>query len=222
MTATLDLVPLQARFSSTSNLPTTTLLLEMLAVVYIVSALAYVTYGLRMYSRITSKQLGLGKKNGAASDPDAFCVEGLTIESYRGLVDDCRHGLLPVCVQRLCFLRTADLVQMFSIPLVSLQYFCMALIHLRTPRETAPPHYIIGKAPDLTRCCSRLQTQLCWSPLFGTARRAKPDHIYVSLRVVESSSLQPYPGIGQSIDTRFHVEDLRAHEERQADHLCEW
>lgn len=135
MTAPLDPVPLQARFPNTSNLPTTTLLLEMLVVVYIVSALAYVTYGLRMYSRITSKQLGLGEQNGAVSDLGAFCGEGLTIEPYRGLVDDCRHGLLPVSVHKLCFLRTADPLQVFSIPLVSLQYFCMALLDLPAPRE---------------------------------------------------------------------------------------
>lgn len=61
MTSSPDLAPLEARLLDPSSFPTTALQVEMLVVVYLVSALAYVTYGLRMYSRITLKQLGLGK-----------------------------------------------------------------------------------------------------------------------------------------------------------------
>lgn len=70
MTSPPDLTPLQARLLDTSLLPTTALQVEMLAVVYLISALAYVTYGLRMYSRITSKQLGLGKHKDPVFDLD--------------------------------------------------------------------------------------------------------------------------------------------------------
>lgn len=67
MTSSPALAPLEARLLDPSSFPTTALQVEMLVVVYLVSALAYVTYGLRMYSRITSKQLGLGKHKGLSS-----------------------------------------------------------------------------------------------------------------------------------------------------------
>ncbi|KAG8167137.1 hypothetical protein KVR01_002826 [Diaporthe batatas] len=64
-------VPLQARLPDTSSYPTTNLQVEMLAVVYLVSALAYTTYLLRMYTRITSKQLGLDYKYNYFGVPEA-------------------------------------------------------------------------------------------------------------------------------------------------------
>lgn len=120
----------------TSPLPTTSLLFEMLVVVCLISGLSWVTYGLRMYSRITSKQLGLGKHNCAVFDLDIFCVGMLTIGLYRGLVDDCRHGLLPVAAQKSCFVQTAEVSQIFSIPLTCLQFLCTTL--LAHPSEVPP------------------------------------------------------------------------------------
>lgn len=64
MTSSPDLAPVEARLLDPSTFPTTALQVEMLAVVYLISTLAYITYGLRMYNRITSKQLGLGKHRG--------------------------------------------------------------------------------------------------------------------------------------------------------------
>lgn len=64
MTSSPDLAPVEARLLDPSTFPTTALQVEMLVVVYLISTLAYITYGLRMYSRITSKQLGLGKHKG--------------------------------------------------------------------------------------------------------------------------------------------------------------
>ncbi|POS74032.1 hypothetical protein DHEL01_v207574 [Diaporthe helianthi] len=57
-----DLAPLQARLPDTSTYPSPPLQVGMLTVVYLVSALAYIAYSLRMYIRITSKQLGLDYK----------------------------------------------------------------------------------------------------------------------------------------------------------------
>lgn len=64
MTSPPDLAPLEARLLDPTTFPTTALQVEMLIVIYLISTLAYITYGLRMYSRVTSKQLGLGKHKG--------------------------------------------------------------------------------------------------------------------------------------------------------------
>lgn len=61
MAAPVDLPPLQTRWQDVSTIPTTQFQRTMLAVMYLVAAIAYLTYGLRMYGRISSKQTGLGK-----------------------------------------------------------------------------------------------------------------------------------------------------------------
>lgn len=52
---------LQARLADASQIPISQLSLHMLALTFLLAAFAYLTYGLRMYSRIVSKQVGLGK-----------------------------------------------------------------------------------------------------------------------------------------------------------------
>ncbi|KAG6361656.1 hypothetical protein INS49_009883 [Diaporthe citri] len=59
MAGPVDLPPLQTRWQDVSTIPTTHFQQTMLAVMYLVAAVAYLTYGLRMYSRISSKQTGL-------------------------------------------------------------------------------------------------------------------------------------------------------------------
>ena len=61
MAGPVDLPLLQARWQDVGTIPTTRFQQTMLAVMYLVAAVAYLTYGLRMYSRISSKQTGLGK-----------------------------------------------------------------------------------------------------------------------------------------------------------------
>lgn len=61
MAGPVDLPHLQARWEGVSQIPTTQFQQTMMAVIYLVAAVAYITYGLRMYSRINSKQTGLGK-----------------------------------------------------------------------------------------------------------------------------------------------------------------
>lgn len=61
MAGPVDLPHLQARWQDVGTIPTTQFQQAMLAVMYLVAAVAYLTYGLRMYSRISSKQTGLGK-----------------------------------------------------------------------------------------------------------------------------------------------------------------
>lgn len=51
----------QARSGDASQIPTNPFQQQMLAVIYVIAALAYIAYGLRMYSRISNKQTGLGK-----------------------------------------------------------------------------------------------------------------------------------------------------------------
>lgn len=65
MAGPVDLPFLQPRWEDISQIPTTQFQQAMLVVIYLVAAVAYITYGLRMYSRISSKQTGLGKNNGA-------------------------------------------------------------------------------------------------------------------------------------------------------------
>lgn len=55
---------LQARLPDPSKIPSNQLELEMLVTIFLTAALAYFTYGLRMYSRAMSKQIGLGKHGG--------------------------------------------------------------------------------------------------------------------------------------------------------------
>lgn len=61
MASQADLPPTQTHWQDVSTIPTTQFQQSMLAVMYLVAAVAYLTYGLRMYSRISSKQTGLGK-----------------------------------------------------------------------------------------------------------------------------------------------------------------
>lgn len=61
MADAVDLPPSQTHWQDVSAIPTTQFQQSMLAVMYLVAAVAYLTYGLRMYSRISSKQTGLGK-----------------------------------------------------------------------------------------------------------------------------------------------------------------
>lgn len=58
----VDLPSLHTRWPDVSTIPTTRYQQTMLAVMYFVAAVAYITYGLRMYSRISAKQTGLGKQ----------------------------------------------------------------------------------------------------------------------------------------------------------------
>ncbi|KAK2613378.1 hypothetical protein N8I77_000296 [Diaporthe amygdali] len=59
MAGPVDLPFLQPRWEDISQIPTTQFQQAMLVVIYLVAAVAYITYGLRMYSRISSKQTGL-------------------------------------------------------------------------------------------------------------------------------------------------------------------
>ncbi|KAL1882853.1 hypothetical protein Daus18300_000491 [Diaporthe australafricana] len=59
MAGPVDLPHLQARWEGVSQIPTTQFQQTMLVVIYLVAAVAYITYGLRMYSRVTAKQTGL-------------------------------------------------------------------------------------------------------------------------------------------------------------------
>lgn len=61
MNIVVDFMDLQARSAVASQIPTNRFQQQMLAVIYVIAALAYVAYGLRMYSRISTKQTGLGK-----------------------------------------------------------------------------------------------------------------------------------------------------------------
>lgn len=61
MNVLVDSMDLQARSAAASQIPTNRFQQQMLAVIYVIAALAYVAYGLRMYSRISTKQTGLGK-----------------------------------------------------------------------------------------------------------------------------------------------------------------
>lgn len=88
---------LQARLADASQIPTTALQMEMLVAIFILAAIAYITFGLRMYSRIASKQVGLGKQMVKGIHSGASCMTVLTFRpSHRGLVDDCCHGSLPL------------------------------------------------------------------------------------------------------------------------------
>lgn len=51
----------QARFADATKIPMAPFGVEMLVVIYLTALVAYVTYGLRMYSKITSRQTGIGK-----------------------------------------------------------------------------------------------------------------------------------------------------------------
>lgn len=58
---TVELPLLQARLSDASQIPSSKLQVEMLVAIYLTAALAYLTYGLRIYSRFALGQIGLGK-----------------------------------------------------------------------------------------------------------------------------------------------------------------
>ncbi|KAI3393106.1 hypothetical protein diail_4735 [Diaporthe ilicicola] len=59
MAGPVDVPYLQARWEDISRIPTTQFQQAMLVVIYVVAVVAYITYGLRMCSRITAKQTGL-------------------------------------------------------------------------------------------------------------------------------------------------------------------
>ncbi|KAG6353988.1 hypothetical protein INS49_004959 [Diaporthe citri] len=59
MTDQADIPLMQAGLPDPGKIPTSPLALEMLSTIYLTAAVAYITYGLRMYSRITSRQTGL-------------------------------------------------------------------------------------------------------------------------------------------------------------------
>lgn len=120
---------LLARLADASQIPTTALQMEMLVAIFILAALAYVTYGLRMYSRIASKQVGLGKQTVKGIQFGASCMMVLTFRpSHRGLVDDCCHGSLPLVTRVLCYSNALHVSQMNSVALVSWQYFCTPIL----------------------------------------------------------------------------------------------
>ncbi|KAI7782625.1 hypothetical protein LA080_013113 [Diaporthe eres] len=59
MTDQADVPLLQAGLPDPGKIPTSPLALEMLSTIYLTAAVAYITYGLRMYSKIASRQTGL-------------------------------------------------------------------------------------------------------------------------------------------------------------------
>lgn len=69
-----ELPLLQARMPLTdlNQYPTSRFQVEMLVLIYFTATLAYCTYGLRIYSRFSTKQIGLGKYDGTKSDFSAF------------------------------------------------------------------------------------------------------------------------------------------------------
>lgn len=72
----LEIPLIQSRFQDVNQIPTNRLQLEMLVTIYLTAALAYLTYGLRMYSRVTLRQIGLGKHDGADLNYDGFFCHG--------------------------------------------------------------------------------------------------------------------------------------------------
>lgn len=94
----------QARSGDVSQIPTNPFQQQMLAVIYVIAAVAYIAYGLRMYSRISTKQTGLGKHECSIFNFRLLQIMVLTIgQSLRGLVDHCRHGMLKNFAQALRF-----------------------------------------------------------------------------------------------------------------------
>lgn len=97
MTDQADIPLVQDGLPDPSTTPTSSLTLEMLSMIYLTAAVAYITYGLRMYSRITTRQTGLGKHEDSALDLGSVCITALTIRPlHRGLADDRRHGSLTL------------------------------------------------------------------------------------------------------------------------------
>lgn len=72
----------QSRFADVNTIPASRLQVEMLVVMYLTALLAYVTYGLRMYSKITSRQTGLGKDDAADTNHGASRNGMLTIGPF--------------------------------------------------------------------------------------------------------------------------------------------
>lgn len=115
----------QARFADATKIPMTPFGVEMLVMMYLIALLAYVTYGLRMYSKITSKQTGIGKDGFADMNYGALRFAVLiTGPFYRGLVHDGRHGSPPFCPTKVARFSPLAIAQIFSIALMVASYWC--------------------------------------------------------------------------------------------------
>lgn len=115
----------QSLFADANTIPTNRLQVEMLVVMYLTALLAYVIYGLRMYSKITSRQIGLGKDDAADMNRGASWNAVLTIGPLcRGLVYDGRHGSLPFLPHKGLTFLTLFIAQIFSMALIVAQYWC--------------------------------------------------------------------------------------------------
>jgi hypothetical protein len=86
---------LKARWEDVSEIPTTPFQRSMLAVIYLVAGIAFITYCLRMYSKINSKQIGLGNYILSCPSGSISNISQLTVaRPCRGLASDCCYGKL--------------------------------------------------------------------------------------------------------------------------------
>lgn len=126
MAERVDGFVLKARWEDASEIPTTPFQQSMLAVIYLIAGIAFITYCLRMYSKINSKQTGLGSY--ILSYPSDFSSNNsqLTVAPpCRGLASDCRHGKVvfsTACCHRL-LLKWFE--QILSIAFMPVTYICM-------------------------------------------------------------------------------------------------
>lgn len=162
----VDLPPSQTHWQDVSTIPTTQFQQSMLAVMYLVAAVAYLTYGLRMYSRISSKQTGLGKyESNAKFSLIRSCAKLLTTYLlFRGLADFCSYGerLLSRDVSHLVL--TPDRAdRSYQLP------SCLSHTSVGLSPESKPPHCLIR----LRRL--RLQVYLCGLPCLRFAEDFRPD-----------------------------------------------
>lgn len=131
MTDQADIPLLQAGLPDPSKIPTSPLALEMLSTIYLTAAVAYITYGLRMYSKIAFRQTGLGKQEDSAFDLGCVCISVLTFRPlHRGLADYSRHGSLPPLYRNRTFLTLND-AQIVSMGYMSVQYRCKSILKKR-------------------------------------------------------------------------------------------